>query len=185
MPKSPQHFCLIQKNMNLPTTSILFNYKNLRNKKGLYSIHMRVTLERNSIFIKIPIPQKIAESDWNFKNHGIEFVKLQNPYSFEINCTISDYIQRVQEVVKRYYLQKSPLSLSIIKTEILGNKEKAVSFNNYVSNYIKKPTDKLEEGTLNKYKSFLAHLNKFNPKIEFAQITPDFVTKFKQFLEMK
>lgn len=146
---------------------------------------MRVTLERNSIFIKIPIPQKIAESDWNFKNHGVEFVKVQNPYSFEINCTISDYIHRIQEVVKRYYLQKNPLSLSIIKTEILGNKDKTVSFNKYVSSYIKKLSDKLEEGTLKKYKSFLAHLNKFNPKIEFAQLTPDFVGKFKQFLEMK
>lgn len=77
------------------------------------------------------------------------------------------------------------MSLSIIKAEIFSNKEKTVSFNSYVSNYIKKPYDKLEEGTLNKYKSFLAHLNQFNPKIEFAQLTPDFVSKFKQFLEMK
>lgn len=47
--------------MNLPTTSVLFNYKNQRNKKGLYSIHMRVTLERKSILLKFQFHKRLLK----------------------------------------------------------------------------------------------------------------------------
>ncbi|MEK7227833.1 MAG: hypothetical protein AAB681_00570, partial [Patescibacteria group bacterium] len=65
--------------MNLPQVSVVFNWRNEDNKSELYSIHLRITINRDSRYYKIPLPQKVTEAQWNgkddnwVKNHEFSF----------------------------------------------------------------------------------------------------------------
>ncbi|WP_162944553.1 Arm DNA-binding domain-containing protein [Flavisolibacter nicotianae] len=46
--------------MILPFVTVVFNWRNDVNQSGLYSIYLRITINRASRYYKIEVPQKIA-----------------------------------------------------------------------------------------------------------------------------
>jgi hypothetical protein len=63
-----------------PLVTIVFNWRGETNKSGLYSIYLRITIDRVSRYYKIYLPQKITYQQWS----GVEdaWVKSTHPYSF-------------------------------------------------------------------------------------------------------
>jgi hypothetical protein len=72
--------------MNLPLIAVVHNWRNERNKSGLYSLHLRITIDRDSRYYKIPVPKKVTNGQWNgkedawVKNHPfvIRFARKDN-----------------------------------------------------------------------------------------------------------
>lgn len=170
--------------MKIPTIQVVFNRLKLDNKSNLYPIYLRVTIDRKANFIKIPTPVSIAKSEWNSKNNGTYFVKSSNPFSHEINLKVIEFLNKANEVIGRYYRQNKTITFEDIKLAVIG-KHKEMTFNVFAEEYIKNPKEKFELATITKYKSFLKHLNNFNSKIYFNDITPLLVSDFKAYLEVE
>ena len=164
--------------MNLPTISVVFNYRNTKTFSGLYPIFIRITINRTSKYVLIPIPQNISKSEWNPKNNGVNYIKNSHPYAFEINEKIREFRNKAIEVVKRCYNQNKTITFESVIQQI-QSKNKENTFNAFVEEYIKNPKEKFEPATITKYKSFSKHLNGFNKKIYFNDITPELVVNFK------
>jgi glycosidase len=62
--------------MVLPTLSAVLNWRNEKNKSGLYSTHLRVTIDRGSKYFKIDVPKKISAKEWNGTDD--QWVKLSH-----------------------------------------------------------------------------------------------------------
>lgn len=91
--------------MKMPTVTPILNYRNRKNKCSTYPIHLRITLNRASIYLPIPTPQNISVQDWNVKSKGEIYIKNSHPFAFEINQKIIELKNRANEVIKRHYLQ--------------------------------------------------------------------------------
>ncbi|RYZ26111.1 MAG: hypothetical protein EOO10_16480, partial [Chitinophagaceae bacterium] len=72
--------------MLIPVVTVVFNWRSETNKSGLYSIHLRITIDRVSRYYKVQIPSKVSYQQWS----GVEdaWVKATHPFSFEINAKI-------------------------------------------------------------------------------------------------
>lgn len=170
--------------MKLPTVTIVFNRLNSKNKTGMYSLHLRITIERNSKYVPIPLPQKISTSDWNAKHKGDCYVKNSHPFAFEINQKIIEMKNKANDVIKRHYLQNKSITFDAILQQLNRNSTK-LTFNQFAAEYIKNPKEKFELATITKYNTFLKHLNDFNKQVQFNDLTPELVVNFRTHLEVK
>jgi len=161
--------------MSLPTTSIVHNRRRLSNKSGDYPIHLRITIDRKSKYEHIPVPAKISKAQWIGQDDN--WVRDDHPFFFEINTKIREKKQAVQNLIRRYYLSGKPITFSTLFHE-LHRSGLTSTFNAFFADYIKHPTDKIEIDTLKKYKACIEHLNTFNNKISFQDLTPDLIEEF-------
>ena len=97
------------------TVKPVINYRNKPSKSGLYSIHIRTTIERESRFIKLDKAPKISKNDWNKNSRGSygNYVKNSHPLSFEINQEIQEFLDKIMKIVKRNH------STNLYFTELL------------------------------------------------------------------
>jgi hypothetical protein len=79
--------------MKIPTIVPVLNRENRSNKNGKYSIHLRITLDRTSKYINIPLPQKVSTA--------------KSDCSDPINPIQSDPLNLI-EIDPRYPLQIEP-----------------------------------------------------------------------------
>jgi site-specific recombinase XerD len=165
--------------MNLPTLEVVFNWRNEANKKGLYSIHLRITINRDSRYYKIPLPQKVSRVQWAGKEDG--WVK-NHPFSFEINNKIREKKNVVNDIIKKSYTLNKPLGFEAIFRH-LEKKGSAQSFYDYMTDFIKNPPEKLEEATIKKYNTALSHLKEFKKELFFADIDNLLIRDFHKFLQ--
>ncbi len=170
--------------MKIPTVAVVLNYRNQKFKSGMYPIHLRITLNRKSIYLPIQIPQKIEAQDWNVKNKGENYVKNTHPFAFEINQKIIELKSKANDVIKRHYLQNKSITFDAILQQLNRNSAK-LTFNEFAAEYIKNPKEKFELATITKYNTFLKHLNDFNKQIHFNDLTPELVVNFRTHLEVK
>jgi Phage integrase SAM-like domain/Phage integrase family/Arm DNA-binding domain len=170
--------------MKIPTVQVVFNRIKRKRLTDRYPIHVRITMDRKSKFVPIPVPLKIHESEWNTNPKGNNWIKATNPFAYEINNKIKEMLSQINDIVKRYYMYNRTLTFNILIEEV-EKKNYNKSFNQYVQDYIKNPTEKLEPATIVKYKTFSKHLNAFNNNIHFNDLTSELVTDFKIYLEME
>jgi Site-specific recombinase XerD len=168
--------------MNIPQVATVLNWRNEKNKSNLYSIHLRITIDRISKYYKIPVPQKVTPLQWSGKEDA--WVKPNHPFAFEINNKITEKKGLVHELIKRHYNQNKSLSFPIIFRQ-LKRKGDSNSFIDYMKAYISNPPEKLEENTLKKYNTCLLHLIKFRSPIYFNDIDQNFVQDFYTNLQVK
>src|SRR5687768_7277776 len=128
--------------------TVVFNWRNQTNLSGLYSIHLRITIDRDSRYYPIPVPQKISRAQWNGKDDS--WVKNTHPYAFEINAKIKEKKDIVSELIKRHYMLNKTLTFEVIDRQ-LKKKGDHQSFLAYMKNYILDPPEKLEPNTIKKY----------------------------------
>src|SRR5450432_1654198 len=102
--------------MTLPTTSVVLNWRQLRNKSGLYPVHLRITMDRKSKYEHIPAPAKISKAQWIGQDDN--WVREDHPFFFEINTKIREKKQAVQNLIRRYYLAGKPITFSTIFHEL-------------------------------------------------------------------
>lgn len=166
--------------MQLPSVNVVFNRKGRKNKKGLYPIYLRITIDRESKYYTIPVPQKIAPSDWN----GTEdiWVKPRHPFAFEINNKIREKKNLVLDLIKRNYTFNKSLGFETI-FQHLSRRGDRNSFYEYMHNYIISPPERLEENTLKKYNTTLTHLKKFRKQLHFSDIDSSMVREFFKYMQ--
>ncbi len=165
--------------MNLPQIAVVFNWRNENNKSGCYSIHLRVTIDRNSRYYKIPLPQKVSKAQWAGKEDG--WVK-GHPFAFEINNKIIEKKAVLNELIKRSYNFNKPLNFKTVFRH-LERRGNANSFYDYMKEFIANPPEKLEETTIKKYSTCLAHLQEFRNELLFADIDNLFLRDFHRFMQ--
>lgn len=169
--------------MKIPSISVVFNFRNKKNKKRLYSIYLRITLNRRSKYVRIPTPLKVSEGDWNYKNNGGNYVKNTNPFAFEINNSIKEFETIAYDTIKKHLATNRRIKIESI-IEGLKNKNIEVLYNTFVEDYIKHPKENFKLATITKYRTFLKHLNNFNSEIYFKDLTPELVDNFRKYLEV-
>jgi len=168
--------------IRIPTISVKHNWRKSTNEQGLYPIHLRVYLPgEHAHYYPIKLPSKVSYEQWIGKeNH---WIKNTHPFYFEINCKISETINKLNDLVRRYYTQNKPITFSIIEKELMLRGERNI-LNDYFRNYINYPpeTAVLDEVTWEKYRACLFHLNNFQGKISFSQIDETMIARFKNYL---
>ncbi|MFN8288944.1 MAG: site-specific integrase [Chitinophagaceae bacterium] len=165
--------------MRIPQIAVVCNWRNENNKSGLYSIYLRVTINRDSRYYKVPVPQKISLSQWTGKEDG--WVK-NHPFSFEINNKIIEKKNVVNELIKRSYNLNKPLSFDSV-FKYLKKKGASHSFYEYMEEFIKNPPEKLEPNTIKKYQTCLAHLRGFKRELYFPDIDAALVKGFYHYMQ--
>ncbi|HSZ85753.1 MAG TPA: site-specific integrase [Puia sp.] len=168
--------------IRLPTISVKYNWRKKTNKSGSYPVHICISLsgERPRHYHVI-LPAKLYADQWmGADNH---WVKDDHPFFFEINSRIAETIHKLNELIKRYYIQNKPVTFYAIEKELLIHGERNL-FNDYFKNYIKHPpaTVKLDEVTWEKYRACLMHLDNFQSKIFFSEIDETLIARFKNYL---
>ena len=69
--------------MDIPKVSVVWNWRNQNNITGVYSIHLRISINRISKYYKIQIPKKVSREESSGKDDA--WVKPTYPFAFEIN----------------------------------------------------------------------------------------------------
>jgi len=159
----------------------VINYRNQTNLKGLYSIHLRVIINRIPKYYEIKVPRKIRLDEWSNKHD--HWVSVSHEFAFEINHRIIEKKRVVNDLIKRFYLQNKPVNFYAIDRE-LNRKGERLLLNDYFDNYIKFPPENvnLDPVTWEKYAAFLKHLNKFQAKIYFGEVDVTLVARIRNYL---
>ena len=168
--------------MIIPQVSVVLNWRNETNKGGLYSIHLRITINRDSKYFKIAIPKKVAYKDWSGLDDA--WVKSSHPFYFEINNKIIEKKAIVTNLIKRSYSFNKVVSFDMI-FQHLKRKGDINSFYDFMDTYIKKPPEVLEENTLKKYRTALTHLKAFRKQLTFPEIDNLMIRDFHKFMQTK
>lgn len=165
--------------MNLPNIAVVFNWRNEKNASGLYSLHLRITIDRTSRYYKIPVPQKVALVQWTGKEDG--WLK-NHPFAFEINNKIIEKKAILNDLIKRSYNFNKPLTFDTIFQQ-LKKKGNSNSFYDYMNEFIASPPEKLEENTIKKYRTCLTHLEAFKKQLYFSDIDSLLLRDFHKFMQ--
>src|SRR5260221_1099420 len=150
--------------MIIPTISVVINRKSDKSKTGLYPLHLRITIDRESKYYKIEVPQKVSYKDWTGSDD--HWVKNSHPFAFEINNKIIEKKNIINELIKRNYNFNKTITFENIFLH-LQKKGNRNSFYEYMDAYILNPPQKLEENTLKKFRTTLKHLKKFRKELFF------------------
>lgn len=167
--------------MNLPQIGVVLNKKGATNKSGVYSIYLRITINRESRYYKIPIPQKISKEQWSGKEDS--WIK-NHPFAFEINNKIIEKKAVVNDLIKRSYNFNKALSFETI-FQHLKKKGSSNSFYDYMKDFIANPPERLEENTIKKYNTTLSHLQEFKKTMFFSDIDNILLRDFNRFMQVK
>jgi hypothetical protein len=166
--------------MIIPTISVVINRKSAKSKTGLYPIHLRITIDRESKYYKVEVPQKVSYKDWSRNEDN--WIKPSHSFAFEINNKITEKKNIVHDLIKRSYNFNKSLNFGTI-FQHLRKKGDRNSFYEYMEQYILDPPEKLEENTLKKYNTTLTHLRKFRKQLYFADIDPSIVKDFYKYMQ--
>lgn len=167
--------------MNLPQIRTVYNWRNGTNKSGLYSIHLRLTIDRVSKYFKIPVPQKVSKEQWNGKE---DYWVKNHPFAFEINNKIIDKKNQINELIKRSYNFNKSLTFDTIFRH-LKKKGDSNSFYDYMKEFIANPPEKLEDNTIKKYNTCLSHLQAFKKQLYFSDIDNMLIRDFYKFMQVE
>lgn len=164
----------------IPTISVVLNWRNQKNTRGLYSVYLRITIDRNSKYLKIPVPLKITRSQWSGANDN--WVKSNHPFAFEINSKILEKKNVAIELVKRSYMFNKALSFENFFS-VMKRKGDQHSFYDFMQRYIDRPPEKLAVNTIKKYRTTLTHLKKHRSHLPFAGIDAKMISDFHRFMQ--
>src|ERR1044071_3283542 len=138
--------------MNVPSVSVVLNWRNGDNKSGYYSIHIRFVQGRTARYFKVPVAQKVREEQWAGKDNA--WVKPAHPFAFEINNKITEIKSSVNEYIRRCLNFDKPVSIDGILKH-LTKKGDNKSFLDFMDVYVKRPPKVLEPNTIKKYSTTL------------------------------
>jgi site-specific recombinase XerD len=165
--------------MILPFVTVVFNWRKDVNQTGLYSVYLRITINRASRYYKIQTPEKIAPSQWSGTEDA--WVKPAHPYAFEINNKIREKKAIVHDLIKRSYNFNKNLDFETVFSH-LNRKGDRNSFYDYMRDYIRNPPERLEDNTIKKYNTALTHLQSFKQRLYFSDIDNAFIRDFHKYM---
>lgn len=66
--------------MDIPKISVALELENQNNINGVYSIHLRISINRISKYYKIQISKKVSREEWSGKADA--WVKPTHPFAY-------------------------------------------------------------------------------------------------------
>ncbi|MEO9968132.1 MAG: site-specific integrase [Reichenbachiella sp.] len=156
----------------------VFNRKKTKNKSGLYSIHVRVTIDRKTEYINPDLP-KIETNYWSGRQN--KWVKESHPNSYEINSLLQRKLGELDNYLVQTKLKRRIASFETIK-EYFFRQGDGTIFNDFVNEYLKNLRG-LALNTIKVYQTFEKHLNSFNPRIKFSELNEELLYDFKRYLQ--
>lgn len=167
--------------MIVPTYEPVHNWRKEPNKKNRYKVHIRITIGPKCRYYEIATPLKVHPDEWSGKYSA--WVKPTHPFAFDINNRITDTMNVLNELNKRYYNAKKSLSFSLVTAELKKDFNPEI-FNQYYDHVCKNPKEKLEPKTIGRYKSALQALSRFNPSIKFFELDEALFMEVKKHLQL-
>jgi site-specific recombinase XerD len=154
----------------------IINKENRSNKSGLYSLYIRITLDRKSIYLKLD--QKIDATTWLGKDG--KWIRDSNPLAFQINSLIRSKITSLQEYEIKQRLANNTVTLDKLQ-KAFSVKGDMACVNDYFKDWIGKQKGKTN-GTIKVYRVALMNFNLYNEKLFFNQIDETYPQKFADWL---
>jgi site-specific recombinase XerD len=139
--------------------SPVFNRKSSKNKSGLYSVHLRVTIDRKSIYLKLKHFPKLQPKHWD---SNFQQVKPSNKDAWKLNEILNMEKNKVNDFILNQLMSGKDLSLDSVKAYYYGNNE---NFYEWAWKFIR--SKKIE--TYAKYKTLLTHMEKACPEFSFTK----------------
>jgi site-specific recombinase XerD len=164
--------------MKMPAYTPVWNWRNAKNGKARYKVHICIYLNGNRRYAEVPTPLNVAKNEWDGKDNA--WVKNTHPYGYEINQAIKQRIDLLTDLNKRYFQAKKSLTFPLIYKELRQNNN-THSFNQYFALIIKDPPEVLDQETMKRYHAALGNLNRFNSAVTFNDLSEDLFQKFKKY----
>jgi len=156
----------------------VINRNNIKNKSGLYSIDIRVIVNRKPKYFSTD--QKLALKYWSGKTD--KWVKESHPHNFELNKIIGDKVKVINGFIYRHTAMGNVVGLRAI-ADFMNKRNFSNTFNEYIENYFKDPKVKFKSlNTVKKYKTFQKHLNNYNSNIPLRAINETMLQDFGSYL---
>lgn len=158
---------------------VLHNKGGRKNKKGLYSIYIRVIMNRKAYFFNLG--KKVQKIHWQDKENF--WVKPSCAQSVHLNILIK---KKLDEMInKALQLESFGHHLTIEDFNRIFTRNSVGSFNEFVAEFMKKDIRslKLKDNTIKKYVTFKKYLNEFNPDIAFQVLNESLIQNFCRWLQ--
>lgn len=166
--------------VSMPCIGVVLNWRNENNKSGLYPVHIRIKKGNVARYHRIPVPRKIKLTEWSGKDDA--WIKACHPFSFEINCKIAEIKTLITDYIKRTYSFGKPVTIDGIMAS-LTSKGDNKSFLDFIARYVQRPPEKLELGTIKKYRTTLNHFKAFKKQLLFSEIDNNLLREFIRFMQ--
>ncbi|MEQ9286951.1 MAG: site-specific integrase [Cyclobacteriaceae bacterium] len=156
----------------------VINRNNIKTKSGLYSIDIRVIVNRKPKYF--PIDQKVALKFWSGKPD--KWIRESHPHNFELNKIIRDKVNTINGFIYRLTAMGHVVDLKAI-ADFMNKRNFSNTLNAYVENYFRDPKVKFKSlNTVKKYKTFQMHLNNYNSSIPLRAINETMLQDFGRYL---
>lgn len=127
------------------------------------------------------ISQKYSTRYWT--GQADHLITENHPSGFEINQLLRAEINKIWSfITKQKAHHNRSVSLDDIREAYYKKSKYELSFNEYLQLYIREAKH-LEYRTIQVYKSFQNHINKFKPSLQWLDITPTFIDAFNRYLQ--
>lgn len=162
------------------TFTPVFNRTGQANKSGMYSIHIRVIIDRRTKYINPKLP-KVEKKYWSGKQN--KWVKESHPSSFEINSLLQRKLSELDNFIIRNHLIGRSIDFKSIEDFYFRQGDSTI-FNDFARDYVKNIKG-FTLNTLKVYNTFLKHLDEFNKRIKFSELNESLLVSFKEFLQFE
>jgi len=142
----------------------LINKENRKNKSALYSIYLRIILNRKPVYLKLD--QKIDIAYWIGKPG--KWIKDSHPHSFELNAFIKSKIHLLEQFELKLRLTNNAVTIEKLQNAFI-NKGDSKLFVDYFTNYIRNLKGKTV-GTIKNYNTVKRNIAEFKKDLTFQEI---------------
>ncbi len=158
---------------------VVYNKDNRKNKSGLHSIFIRITVDRKSKYFNLN--EKVEEKYWSGKEN--RWIKESFPFAFQLNTIIKKKLDFLHHYEYQQKVFGNGISMKGL-SEFFHKKADPNVFNEYVDEFMKNVKGK-SINTMKKYRTFVDYLNEFNSKILFSQLNESLFQSFASWLQQK
>lgn len=157
---------------------VLINKDKRKNLSGIYSINIRVTLNRVSKYLKLPC--RVEDKHWSGKES--KWIKESSPLAFELNSLIQTKLTELKLFEIRQQLLGKPVTLEKI-VDYFFKKTDPYIVNDYFQEFIEKAKTNRNPSTIRHYNLNRNYLNSFRPRVNFSELNESFVQSFVDYLQ--
>ncbi len=147
---------------------------------GTAPVALRITHKQKTKYIWLK--RYINPKNWDANRQK---AKGMSKAANELNVLINKLKSNYQSIVDELEVNRNTYTLQDIADviEIKQNEKEQICFHTYLDNFITTNPDKLQFGTLKKYKTLQSHLKNYAPSLSFDDISPSFLSNFENHLK--
>jgi integrase len=158
------------------TVKPVFNRTNQKNKSGLYSIHIRLTIDKKTTYYNSDLP-RIEKKYWSGKSN--KWIKETHRLAFEFNDELIKKTAFIYESAYRLHKKESPSQCFLTIRKRLHLNNNTADFYKYFENKI--PQIQLHKNTLKAYTSTLYLCEEYKKNLTFKELNKDFLIGLRNF----